>query len=150
HRTHEGREKAKDRVRFALSVLRSGGILVLVGTPWDAEDLYAWVRSDSKIRKVFDEVVLDVYRDASGQPCASGRPENGLLMPDMFCESLDEEMRTGRQSLEMLRTILGPFQFSCQYRVNATLEDFSEFKKSWLQWSPDTAVADRMVNPKIR
>lgn len=141
HRTREGREKVKDRFRDAMSLLRPGGILIVIGTPWDPDDLYALIKKTPAIAAVFDIFTLDVYRK-----------DGTLLMPDEFCETIEEEIASGgtKRSLEMLRIILGPLKFASQYRCNIEGVDLSEFRRGWLKHSPDEEVRKRMLDHRTR
>lgn len=122
-KTKELREKVINRYKQALSLMRPGGVIVLVGTRWDRDDLYGWIDSQEEIKNLFDSVLLDVY-DLDGK----------IRFHQKFCETLDEERRDPtKRSLEGLRLQLGPYQFSCQYRLNPDSEDFAEFKNSWVK-----------------
>lgn len=139
HKTHEGRESAKDRLRDAMSLLRPGGLLIVIGTPWDPDDLYAWIRNTPEIMHIFDSMLLDVYRK-----------DGTLLLPDEFCETAEEEILTGKRSLEMLRIILGPLKFASQYRCDIGSVDLSEFHSGWLLHAPDADVRRRLFDRSSR
>lgn len=132
-KTQEGREKPINRYKQALSLLRPGGIIIMIGTPWDEKDLYGWIDSNPDIAALFETIRFDIYND-----------DKSILFHQKFCETIAEEKLTGKRSFESLRTQLGPYQFSCQYRINATAEDFSEFKKSWLKHDSVDAVNSRL------
>lgn len=135
-KTTEGRLKAINRYKQALSLLRPDGRIILIGTPWDRNDLYGWIEKDPAISSMFEMFCMDVY-DKSGR----------IRFHQKFCEKIQEEVdNPGKRSLEALRIQLGAYQFSCQYRVNPEAEEFSEFKRTWFRWSPVEAVEDRLKN----
>lgn len=133
-KTEDGRMKAINRYRQALSLMRPGGTIVLIGTPWDREDLYGWILKQPAIRQMFEVVKMDVY-DSAGR----------ILFHQKFCEKMDDERENpGKRSLEGLRLTLGAYQFSCQYRVNPDAEEFSEFKTSWIRRASIEVCEERL------
>lgn len=139
-KTIDQREKVIDRYKQALSLLRPQGIVVVVGTPWDRDDLYGWMDKNPSIIGLFEQIKLDVY-DEDGR----------ILFHEKFCETIEEEkVNPHKRSLENLRVQLGAYQFSCQYRCNAEAEDFAEFKKSWLKWSPVKDINSRLKSMRGR
>lgn len=138
-KTKELREKVINRYKQALSLLRPGGVIVLVGTRWDRDDLYGWIDSQQEIKNLFESVLLDVY-DLDGK----------IRFHQKFCETIEEEkLDPSKRSLEGLRLQLGAYQFSCQYRLNPDSEDFSEFKNSWLQHKSREEMQERLKQEGI-
>jgi hypothetical protein len=136
HRTEEGREKAIERFRNATSLLRPGGMIVLIGTPWDEKDLYGWLEENPKIAAEFETIRMDIYFPGTRR----------IMFHQRFVETIEEEV-PGKESLEYLRITNGPFKFACQYRCNPKAEDFAEFKESWLHYEDDQEILKRMLHP---
>lgn len=102
-KTEEGRQKAIDRYNNAISLLRPSGTIVIVGTPWDRDDLYGWIDKNPAASQLFETLKLDVY-DRNGR----------IRFREKFCETIEEELlNPGKRSLESLRIQNGPYKFSC-------------------------------------
>lgn len=136
-RTEQGREKVKERYRQALSLLRPGGTIIVIGTPWDRDDLYAYMKEDPEIVKHTEILQFEVYND-----------DGTILYHQKFCESADEEFesRGTKRSLDLLRTLLGPYQFSCQYRIDPDAEEFSEFKTRWFHHMDSEKIVEHVYS----
>lgn len=138
HKTPEGRDKAIARYKQALSLLRTGGKIIIIGTPWDRDDLYGWIKKTPEIIKLFDYLHMDVY-DEQGQ----------IRFPQKFVETTEEEIQTpGVRSLQSLRVTLGAFEFSCQYRCDPEAEAFGEFNPHWFRYAPDDVIKQSTYHRK--
>ena len=139
HRTPDGRQKPKDRFKQAMSLLRPGGRLVVIGTPWDRDDLYAHIQKTPTTFELFDFVKMSCFNDPDDELGTSG-----LIFPEKFVLTNAEALvQPGTTSIQALRGE-DEFHFYCQYLVNPKEELFSEFKLSWLRWMPTDAMQQAM------
>ena len=124
-RTPEGRQKVIDRYKQYLSLLRPHGRIILVGTPWDEEDLYGWIQKQPKVLGQFRVLRLGAYK-----------PDGSILFPQKYVETIEEEMRPeniGKRSFEGLRIQYGPYLFNCNYLCVPFRGEEAEFKPDWIK-----------------
>lgn len=107
--TPEQREKVHLYYKDLFDLLEPGGTIVVIGTRWHQDDLYA---------KILEEGGWDCFIRTAYQP--DGSP----TFPEKF--SLDH--------LSSLRAVKGPYEFSAQYLNNPIDESASDFKRAWLKF----------------
>lgn len=109
--TSEQIEKVKAFYKSCLDLLEPNGKLIIIGTPYHYNDLYAWIEDPQN----------DIHREFAifKKPAFTGDwGEGDLLFPE----------RLGWDRLERLRRIEGPTHFASQYMLTPILSEDAIFK----------------------
>jgi len=109
--TPEQIEKTKVWFKLCLSLLDPSGDVVVIGTRYHFNDLYAWL-----IKEHSQEYVPQVHScyNESGEP----------IFPSRFSKEVLEEIKKAQ----------GSYLFSTQYLNNPVDDESAKFKKSWIKY----------------
>lgn len=126
--TRDRREAVFEWYRYALSLLEPGGQVIVVGTRYHYDDLYAKLLDSKR------------YTHHIRKARENGEP----IFPAKFTNEYLDEIREDQ----------GPYIFSCQYMNEPVDEETAVFKKSWFRWIkqehvPDNLAVFQMVDPAI-
>lgn len=123
--TQEQRERVHIYYKDLMDLLEPDGTLVVIGTRWHQDDLYAKIieENDEALKankkKPWDLFIRTAYK-----------PDGSVTFPEKF--SLDY--------LDQLRAAKGPYEFSAQYLNNPIDESAADFKKGWIRkYEPGSA-----------
>ena len=111
--TKEQMDKITNCYKKALSLLRPGGKVLMVGTRWHFGDLYGRIIKENEIRSVFSIFIVDGEDDTRyGKYCFSNIGVNSLT----------------QSFLEHQKNQQGTYVYSCLYRNNPVDPETATFK----------------------
>ena len=111
-------QKVVDKYRNCYSVLKPGGIRLIIGTKWAKEDFYYWL-----VGQGYTPIVKScAVSGETGKPCSVLEDDAVPIFPEMF--SIEE--------LRKLRKEQGAYFFSCQYENNPLPDEDVSFKSEWI------------------
>lgn len=123
--TPEQREKVKQYYRDCFALLDPGGTLVVIGTRWHQDDLYATVLEDKTFRPCF---VRGAYTDHT---------QTQVLFPEKFSLQQLEEMKSPEQ--------MGSYHFAAQMINDPVDPSTADFKADWIKtYAPGTAHPEHL------
>lgn len=127
--TKEQREKTLLFYKDAMDLLEPDGQVIVIGTTWHEQDLYAWIRDeDNEAGKDFDIFVRPAYE---------GKYREGAIsFPEKF----------SWQVLDELKRQKGPSEFSAQYMLNPIPEETAVFKSSYFQKYESWEIRGKQLN----
>ncbi len=130
--TPEQIQKTIDFYKMLLSVLEPDGAIVIVGTKYNATDLYSFLSDeDSPEKGQIDSLILEAMDD-----------EGNLLFPEVLT----------REFLDQQRKTQGEFLFTCQYLNRAISPDTCFFKQEHIKFYetlPDGLIYFITFDPAI-
>lgn len=113
-KTPEGRRQVKDHLRLLFALLEPHGILIVVGTRWNYDDLYGMIADE------FPEFKKRI-KCAGGEGCPHG-------LPLYFKQILTQEFLTAQKRRQ------GREIYNCQYENDPAPEDKeAKFQKTWFK-----------------
>lgn len=108
-------DKVIDYYKYMLSVLNPDGLLIVVGTPYRVDDLYAHITDRMKHSKACRWEYL--WAEAHDDDWNLNFPQ--ILTKDFLEDQLEEQ---------------GSFIYSCMYRCRPIDMDTNPFREEWLQY----------------
>lgn len=135
--TREARQGVIQFYRIAQSLADPGATQDCVGTPWDFDDCWAWIREQAKQGIPWGLYIQPCWQDAEpGAPEACDVPGFGWkrpVFPERFFLSADlTEERAGKENLLLIRKTKGPSEFAAQYLLDPMSRDTVYFARERL------------------
>lgn len=109
--TREQMDKVKDFYRLALSLLEPNGKIIVIGTRWHYDDLYAHLMENESHR--FNKYIRGAYN-----------PDGSLWFPQRLTKEFLDDQRLSQRG----------YIFACQYLNNPIDDEEAIFKKSWIKY----------------
>lgn len=130
--TPEMREKVKEYYGMLYALLEPEGRMVVLGTRYHQDDLYAQIMDDPK----FDKFIRTAYTDDS---------QTEVIFPEKFTLEMLQEIRKD--------TRMGSYKFSAQYLNNPIDPSTADFRRDWIQYyepgTPQPTSLYLTVDPAI-
>lgn len=121
--TKEQREKVKTYYKDLLDLLEPAGRLVVIGTRWHQDDLYAMLLEE----KGWEVMLKTAYTDES---------RSEVIYPQKF----------SLEYLQSLRNSKGAYHFASQYLNNPVDSEAADFKYDWMRYyDPTTQNPHRLI-----
>ena len=135
--TAEQIRKVIQRFRNCRSVLKPGGLRIIIGTIWKRDDFYAWCKDQG----------FEIYRrvatyNSKGEECDCDDPDAHPYFPELFTI---EELRQRKAEI-------GRAFFSCQYNLQALAEEDIKFTEEMIRYYKDDPPYRRiwiLVDPAL-
>jgi predicted phage terminase large subunit-like protein len=131
-------QKVIYKYKNCYSVLKPGGIRLIIGTKWAKEDFYYWL-----VGQGYTPIVKScAVSKETGEPCSVLDDDAEPIFPEMF--SIEE--------LRKLRKEQGAYFFSCQYENNPLPDEEVSFKEEWIhkyETEPDYKHIYILVDPAL-
>jgi hypothetical protein len=118
--------------RLLLSILTPGGTLLIVGTRWHPEDIYAKIEDQNSSLKDNRKVKILTIPSDDGEGLEIGN----LNFPNVLT----------KEELEAFRDSQGPRIFNCQYRLRPHEDEEAAFKKDWIRFVSLSALKNKRLN----
>ena len=118
--------------RLLLSILTPGGTLLIVGTRWHPEDIYAKIEEQNTFLKDNRKVKILTIPSDDGEGLEIGN----LNFPNVLT----------KEELEAFRDSQGPRIFNCQYRLRPHEDEEAAFKKDWIRFVSLSALKNKRLN----
>lgn len=123
--TREQVEKTIQFYRLCQPLLEKNGELIIIGTVWRDDDLYAWLQDrENGIIQDFNvfirKAITNELWDQSKQQFVKGE----VLWPEKY--SLED--------LSKIRRKMGPYAFSSQYQNICVPPENADFKREWFRY----------------
>lgn len=128
--TKEQMDKIANCYKKALSLLRPGGKVLMVGTRWHFGDLYGRIIKETELNGVFSIFVVDGEEDKKyGKYCFSNIGSNSLT----------------QRFLEQQKAQQGTYVYSCLYRNNPVDPETATFKHKDFSFYGDVKSEDLYI-----
>lgn len=124
-------EKVIEYFKYCLSLLETGGELLVIGTRWTYFELYQYILDE--LKEDFDILIKDCWRD---------KEKKIPYFPEKFTV----------EHLDTLKRVQGSYIFSCQYQNSPVDVETAIFKKSYFQYYeklPDILYITTTVDPNL-
>jgi len=117
--TAEQIRKVIKRFRNCRSVLKPGGLRIIIGTIWKRDDFYAWCKD-----KGFETYRRCATYTSKGEECDCDHPDAIPYLPELF--TIEE--------LQQIKKEQGRAFYSCQYNLQALAEEDVKFTEEMIKY----------------
>ena len=138
----EACEKLLENYRMLSPMLKQGGHMIVIGTPYAFEGIYYYILENPAELRSFDILIGQARKDSGILPKISKffihlpeGPEGTLLMPNVLTEEYldDEEAKDP------------PF-FAGQYMLSLSSGGAAEFKREWFRYYLEKELPEKLKN----